>query len=148
LATFVAYAISLLVVAILWVNHHHVMSRVASVDGPLLWWNNLLLFWMSLVPFYTAYLGEHPLRTVPVAAYGADLCACSTSFWILRTSIAARDEETPTLHRHPLRKNAGAALLYAISVPLAWCSPFASFLVFLAVPALYFMPQRGLEEAK
>jgi uncharacterized membrane protein len=145
--TFLAYALSFLVVAIMWVNHHHLFAVVRRVNGKLLWSNNLLLFWMSLVPFCTAWLGEYPDSVPPVAVYGADLCACSSSFLILRWVLASsRDsDEIAALHGRQMRKNLVTTGLYAASVPLAFVSPWASFSVFVLVPALYFLPPRRLE---
>jgi len=70
---FLSYALSFLVVAIMWVNHHHLIHGVRAVDGTLLWWNNALLFAMSLIPFSTAFLGENPRSPQAVSVYGANL---------------------------------------------------------------------------
>ena len=87
---FVSYALSFLVVAIMWVNHHHLMHAVPTVDAPFLWWNNALLFAMSLIPFSTALLGENPRSPLAVSVYGGNLARRdSASFSCVAQWLAA-----------------------------------------------------------
>ncbi len=81
---FISYGLSFLVVAIMWVNHHHLIHAVRGVTARLLWTNIYLLFWMSLVPFVTDYLGKNYREPLAVALYGLDLVLCSSAFYLLR----------------------------------------------------------------
>jgi uncharacterized membrane protein len=145
---FLSYALSFLVVAILWVNHHHLLHTAVRVDGRLLWLNNHVLFWLSLVPFTTGYIGENALAPLPVALYGLVLFFCGCAFDLLRRAIAAQTADDPVLsavHHRSNRRNAASAFLYLASVPLAWVSVWLSLFIFVLVPVLYFMPGRTIE---
>jgi uncharacterized membrane protein len=146
---FLAYLLSFLVVAIMWVNHHHLLHAARHADAGLLWSNNNLLFWMSLVPFVTAYMGNNYHDPRAVALYGAVLFLCSIAFSILRASITRHHREDPSLvayHRRALRKNIFSALLYAASIPIAFRDVRISFFIFAFVALSYFLPERKLAE--
>src|ERR1700723_3454645 len=122
---FASYALSFLVVAIMWVNHHHLIHAVREVSARLLWTNLYLLFWMSLVPFVTDYMGKNYRQPIAVALYGLDLCLCATGFYFFRTELIrqSRDDSAMTeYHEHIQRKNAFSGALYLLSVPLAYVS--------------------------
>ena len=144
---FLSYALSFLVVAIMWVNHHHLLHSVHRVDGGLLWWNNHLLFWISLIPFSTAFLGDHPREPLAVSVYAANLGFAALGFVALRGAVAARDHGRVELHLRQRRKNLMTMGLYLSAIPLAQVSVWLSYGVFVLIPALYFMPERGLEPA-
>src|SRR6266704_3930203 len=78
---FISYGLSFLVVAIMWVNHHHLIHAVREVNARMLWSNLNLLFWMSLIPFVTDFLGRNPHAPFPVSLYGFDLSLCGVAFW-------------------------------------------------------------------
>ncbi len=144
---FLSYALSFLVVAIMWVNHHHLIHAVHEVTARLLWSNLNLLFWMSLVPFVTDFLGKNYRQPMAVALYGFDLALCGTSFYILRTELVRQDNRDGNLrdyHAGVQRKNAFSAALYLLSVPLAYVSIYASFFIFALIPAMYFLPEKKL----
>jgi uncharacterized membrane protein len=146
---FLSYALSFLVVAIIWVNHHHLLHTLSSVTGRLLWLNNHLLFWLSLVPFTTAYMGENHLAPLPVALYGLVLFFSGAAFDMLRRTIALEQANDPVMaavHRRSNRTNAISASLYLVSVPLAWVSVWLSVFIFVLVPFVYFMPGRTIEK--
>jgi uncharacterized membrane protein len=145
---FLSYALSFLMVAIMWVNHHHLIHVVPRVDAALLWWNNHLLFWMSLVPFSTAFLGDHSSSTLAVGVYAANLSLIALAFVTLRGAVARRDPERIELHLQQRRKNLMTLGLYLSAIPLAHVSVWLSYGVFVLVPALYFMPERGLEPSQ
>ncbi len=139
------YLLSFVVIAIFWVNHRSILSLVRHVDSPVLWWNNALLFWMSLVPFATAYMGQAKAAPLSVALYGGLLCITSVSFGFLRFAIAAQHKHDAGMRRHHKRlhvKDAMGAVLYATSVPLAFSSVRASFFIFMLIPILYFVPEK------
>jgi uncharacterized membrane protein len=144
---FLSYGLSFLVVAIMWVNHHHLIHAVRGVTARLLWSNLYLLFWMSLVPFVTDYLGKNYHEPLAVALYGLDLLLCSSAFYLLRIILAEQDQHDGNLsdyHRSIQRKNLFSAGLYLASVPLAYVSVHASFFIFALIPAMYFLPEKKL----
>jgi uncharacterized membrane protein len=148
---FLAYLLSFLVVAIMWVNHHHLLHAARHADARLLWSNNNLLFWMSLVPFVTAYMGNNYRDPRAVAPYGAVLLLCSIAFLILRAFIAHHHRDDPSLvayHRRALRKNLFSTALYATSIPLAFYDVRISFFIFAFVALSYFLPERKLAESE
>ena len=147
---FLSYALSFLVVAIMWVNHHHMMHAAKHADASLLWANNVLLFWMSLIPFVTHYLGLNPRAPFAVALYGGVLALSAAAFTWLRYIVNQHHRGDPELdeyNQRMLRKSAYSMSVYAISAPLAYISTNLSFLVFVLIPALYFLPERKLEKA-
>ena len=144
---FLSYALSFLVVAIMWVNHHHMIHVVRRISARLLWSNLDLLFWMSLIPFVTDYLGKNPRVPFAVALYGMDLALCAFAFYLLRIELARQHQDDPELteyHRAMQRKNAFSGLLYLLAAPLAYISIYASFLIYVLIPAMYFLPEKTL----
>jgi len=144
---FISYGLSFLVVAIMWVNHHHLIHAVRGVTVRLLWTNLYLLFLMSLVPFVTDYLGKNYREPLAVALYGLDLVLCSSAFYLLRIILIQQDRHDSALaeyHASIQRKNLLSAALYLSSVPLAYVSIYASFFIFALIPAIYFLPEKRL----
>jgi uncharacterized membrane protein len=144
---FVSYGLSFLIVAIMWVNHHHLIHVVHQVTARLLWSNLNLLFWMSLVPFVTDFLGKNYRAPMAVALYGLDLTLCSSAFYFLRSELVRQTGQPGEMHEYHLgmqRKNAISFLLYFSSVPLAYVSVYASFFIFGLIPAMYFLPEKKL----
>ena len=144
---FISYGLSFVVVAIMWVNHHHMIHVVHQVTARLLWANLNLLFWMSLVPFVTDFAGKNYREPMAIALYGLDLTFCSSAFYLLRAELVrqhSHDMEMSEYHRGMQRKNAISFLLYLSTVPLAYVSIYASFFVFVLIPALYFLPEKKL----
>jgi uncharacterized membrane protein len=147
---FLSYGLSFLVVAIMWVNHHHLIHAVHQVTARLLWSNLYLLFWMSLVPFVTDYLGKNYHQPLAVALYGMDLALCASAFYLLRIILIRQDHLDSGLseyHTSIQRKNTFSGALYLLSVPLAYVSIYASFFIFALIPAMYFLPERKLATA-
>jgi uncharacterized membrane protein len=144
---FLSYGLSFLVAAIMWVNHHHLIHAVRSVTARLLWSNLYLLFWMSLVPFVTDYMGKNYREPMAVALYGLDLCLCATGFYLLRTELIRQSRHDSAMieyHEGIQRKNALSGALYLLSVPLAYVSIYASFFIFALIPTMYFLPEKML----
>jgi uncharacterized membrane protein len=147
---FFSYVLSFLLVAIMWVNHHHFLNAARRADGRLLWTNNLLLFWMSLVPFVTAFMGNNYRNPSAVALYGLVLSLCSMSFALVRSAIAAHHRDNPDAllyHRRMLWKNVYSMLLYLASVVLAFVDVRISYFIFVFVALSYFLPERKLADA-
>ena len=146
---FLSYLLSFLVVAIMWVNHHHLIHAARRADARLLWSNNTLLFWMSLVPFVTAFMGNNYRDPRAVALYGVVLTLCSLSFVLLRSAIVQHhrdNQEAADYHRGVQFKNLKSMLLYGASVPLAYVDVRISFFIFVFVALSYFLPERKLAE--
>ena len=143
---FISYGFSFLIVSIMWVNHHHMIHAVRQVTARLLWSNLNLLFWMSLVPFVTDFLGKNYRAPMAVALYGLDLTLCSAAFTLLRSELIRQepDFEMKEYHRAIQRKNALSFFLYLSTIPIAHFSVFAAFFVFVLIPAIYFLPERKL----
>jgi uncharacterized membrane protein len=142
-----SYALSFLVVAIMWVNHHHLIHTAREVTGRLLWWNLNLLFWISLVPFVTDFLGKNYRQPMAVALYGLNLGLCGWAFYLLRMELLRQEIAGSALAEHHAamqRKNRFSAGLYLLSVPLAYISIYASFFIFVLIPAMYFLPEKKL----
>lgn len=144
---FLSYALSFLVVAIMWVNHHHLIHAVREVTARLLWSNLFLLFWMSLIPFVTDFLGRNPRASFPVSLYGLDLCLCGAAFWLVRIEIAHQHRHDPEMSEYHSRaqlKNLFSAILYLSAAALAHVSVHISYAIYILIPAVYFLPEKKL----
>ena len=142
---FLFYILSFVVVAAMWVNHHYLIHLVKAVSPKLLWVNNVLLFWMSLIPFVTDYMGENHDVPLAVAAYGVVLTLTSLAYTWLHSVVAQQDQGDPELAKHHqdnVRQASVSTVLYALSVPLAFVSVYVSFAIFVLIPVIYFLPRR------
>ena len=143
--TLLVYGLSFAVVAIMWVNHHHFIEKARRADAALLWSNNLLLFWMSLIPFVTAYLGQNCHEPLAVAVYGAVMALASAAFLLLQITLAKQDTQDAArqlLFRRLNHKAIFSMTCYAAAVGMAFVSVYASFAIFVIIPLLYFWPER------
>lgn len=143
--TVLSYILSFVVVAIMWVNHHQLLHAARRADNRLLWTNNFLLFCMSLIPFATAYLGQHYTEPLPAALYGAVMTLSGMGFTALRAAIGRHhqregERKAADIVLMSQRKNWFSVCLYAASVPLAYSSVWVSFGIFVLIPVMYFMP--------
>ena len=145
---FFAYVLSFLIIAIYWVNHHHLIHMVTRVDASILWANINLLFWISLIPWVTVYLGDNHALSFPVALYAAVSLAGGVSFFLLRALIARHhhDSAFERVNKRMARKNLIAILIYTAAIVVAFIyTPLA--LILIATPAtMYFLPDRGPEK--
>src|SRR5215475_4690936 len=144
---FLSYALSFLVVAIMWVNHHHLIHAVRDVTARLLWSNINLLFWMSLIPFVTDFMGRNPRVPFPVSLYGINLTMCAFAFWLLRIELVRQHRHDPELSQYHSRmqsKNLFSGLLYLAAGGLAHVSIYIPYFVYVLIPAIYFLPERKL----
>jgi uncharacterized membrane protein len=139
-----AYLLSFVFVAIYWVNHHHLMQVVHRVDGAVLWSNIHLLFWLSLTPVATAWLGEAGVKSGPVAAYAIVLLGCAIAYTVMTLALLHLHDEDSQLAVAIGRDRKGKASLAAYLVALA-CSffePDVSVALFVAVALIWFVPDR------
>ncbi len=147
--TFFSYGLSFLLVAIYWNNHHHLVHLARRVDPGMMWANMNLLFWLSLVPFSTAYLGEHHASALAVAVYGANAALCGMSFYLLRHTIACHSYDDPKvahLHQSMLRKNRIAIAIYLVAAGVSFLSPWLALALILTPAVMYFIPDRKVEK--
>jgi len=146
---FLSYALSFVVVAIMWVNHHHLIHAVREVTARLLWSNVNLLFWMSLIPFVSDFLGRNPRVPFPVSLYGFDLAMCGFAFWLLRIELVRQHRHDPEMSEYHSRmqlKNLFSGVLYLSAGGLAHVSIYISYFVYVLIPVIYFLPERKLAD--
>jgi uncharacterized membrane protein len=149
LPVFLSYVLSFIYIGIYWNNHHHLLHVARSVNGPILWANMHLLFWLSVTPFVTAWMGENGLSAVPVAAYGAVLIMNAIAYTILTRFLLAHEGPDSVL-AHAIGWDAKgwlSLLAYAVGVALAFVQPLASIAIYVAVAATWFIPDRRIERA-
>jgi TMEM175 potassium channel family protein len=142
-----AYVLSFVMVGIYWNNHHHLMQLVHTIDGRTLWANMHLLFWLSLTPFGTAWLGEAGAETGPVAAYAIILLGCAIAYTLLTLALLALHDGGSQLANAIGRDRKGKLSLavYVVALPLAFVVPWASIALFVAVAITWFAPDRRVE---
>lgn len=146
---FMAYVLSFIYLAIYWNNHHHMMHTVTRVDGLILWANANLLFWLSLIPVATAWLGENLLAPVPTAAYGGVLLMPAIAYYLLEQAILRRHGKQSVLARALGRDLKGklSPLLYLAAIGLAFVAPWASVAIYIGVAVIWLVPDRRIEKA-
>jgi uncharacterized membrane protein len=144
---FLSYVLSFIYVGIYWNNHHHMLLLCETVTGPILWANMHLLFWLSLVPFASAWMGEHQLTTAPVALYGGVLIMNALAFTILMRMLIRHEGPDSALARAMGRDIKGKAslVLYALAIALVFVQPIASVALYVTVAAIWFIPDRRVE---
>jgi uncharacterized membrane protein len=146
---FLTYVLSFVYLGIYWNNHHHMMVLTERVNGKILWANLHLLFWLSLVPFTTAWMGENDFAEVPTAFYGADLLLAAIAYFILQTAIIAEEGPDSRLRAAIGRDLKGkvSPLLYLAAIPLAFVSPWIALAVYVFVALMWLAPDRRIESA-
>ena len=142
-----SYALSFVFVGIYWNNHHHLLHAAKSVDGRSLWANLHFLFWLSLIPFASGWMGENHFQTLPVALYGADLLMCGVAYYLLSRALIAHHGHGSTLAvaLGSDRKGIVSLLLYAVAIPLAFFSAPAAMALYVLVAVVWFIPDRRIE---
>jgi uncharacterized membrane protein len=148
---FLSYALSYLMVAEYWINHHHLLQHAQRIDSRVLWANMLFLFCLSFIPFATGYLGQSRGGSFAVVVYSAVSLVCGISFLVLGKVIAAPSEEDgrlDALHRGSQRKGLLAITVYLGAVIVAFRSPAVALVMDLAVAIIYFMPNMWIESPR
>ena len=143
---FLSYVLSFIYVGIYWNNHHHLFQVVKHVDGRILWANLHLLFWLSLTPFVTGWMGENHFAPLPVAVYGGVLLFAGIAFLVLASALVAQGghpELAAALGRDV--KGKGSILGYAVAIPLAFVSPWLSCALYVLVAGWWLVPDRRIE---
>jgi len=147
LPVLLCYVLSFVYLGIYWNNHHHMLQATDRVIGLILWANLHLLFWLSLIPFTTAWLGENRLASVPAAAYGIVLLAAAVAFYLLQRAIV-RDQGSGSLvatavGRDP--KGKLSPLVYAAGIGLSFLTPWLGVAVYAGMALLWLVPDRRIE---
>ena len=146
---FLSYVLSFVFLGIYWNNHHHLFQVCRHVSGGVLWANLHLLFWLSLTPFVTAWMGESHFAAAPVAAYGVVLLLSGIAYYILtRALVAAHGTESPLARALGGDfKGKVSVALYAVGIPLAFASPAAAGAIYAGVAIMWLVPDRRMERA-
>jgi uncharacterized membrane protein len=145
---FLSYLLSYLMVAIYWLNHHHLFHGLKRVDTAVLWSNIFWLFCLSLIPFATAYLGENDLTPFSTALYAATLLLAGLSFFPMRRAVAVHFQDDPhyrAMSERAAFKNYLSIGIYAASIPAAYVHPAITLTAAFVVAGMYFLPNAWLE---
>ena len=147
LPVFLAYLLSYVNIGIYWNNHHHMLHATTRIDGAVLWANLHLLFWLSLVPFATGWMGENHFGPWPTAVYGAVLLGAALAYLILQRAIIAGQGEGSKLAAAVGRDLKGklSAALYVLALPLAFVRQYAADAIYVLVALLWLVPDRRIE---
>lgn len=145
---FLSYVLSFIYVGIYWNNHHHMLAASKGVNGAALWANLHLLFWLSLIPFATGFVGENHFAPVPTAIYGFILFMAGLAYNILaRVLIAYGGPNCPiAIAYEDDSKGLWSLIFYGVSIPLAIIQPIVSFLIFAMVAAMWLIPDKRIEQ--
>lgn len=145
--TFFSYVLSFIFVAIYWNNHHHMLHTVKKVNGAMLWANMHLLFWLSLVPFATAWMAEHHFSTWPTVVYGVLLLMSAIAFTILQTTVIRLHGRGSTLATAVGNDIKGkvSILCYAAAIVAAFYLPLISLCLYVVVAFIWLVPDRRIE---
>jgi uncharacterized membrane protein len=146
---FLTYVLSFVYVSIYWNNHHHFFHLVRHVDGVVLWANLNLLFWLSLIPFATGWMGENHFALVPTASYGVALLMPALAFHGLQLAIIRRQHDDPMLARAIGRDLKGkfSPVLYVVGILLAFLDPRIAVAIYVLVALMWLIPDRRIERA-
>jgi len=149
LPTVLSYVLSFLYVGIYWNNHHHLLHSTHHVNGAVLWANLHLLFWLSLLPFASGWLGENHFAAWPTAVYGVVLLMAAVAYWVLTRVIVDAQGPSSNLEKAigGSRKEALSAVLYAVAIPLSFVVELAAQLIYVGVALMWLVPDRRIEKA-
>ena len=145
--TFLSFALSFVYVAIYWNNHHHFFQLVPRVSGAVMWANLNLLFWLSLIPFTTAWMDEHAGDPVPIALYGASLLLCALSWFVMQAVIVRTQGPTSALRRAIGRDLKGklSPVIYLTGMGLAFVAPALAYACYASLAIWWLVPDRRIE---
>jgi uncharacterized membrane protein len=147
LPIFLSYILSFVFLGIYWNNHHHLLHAVDHVNGRVLWANLHLLFWLSLIPFTTAWIGENHFAPQPLAAYGVVLFFASVAYYILTRTLIALHGRDSTLSVAVGNDFKGkiSTLIYLVAIPLAFLKWWLAFSLYVLVAIIWLAPDRRIE---
>ena len=144
---FLSYVLSFVYLGIYWNNHHHMLHATNRVTGSILWANLHLLFWLSLVPFATGWMGENHFAAAPSALYGVVLLMAAVAYWILQQLIIASQGSDSLLKRAVGGdwKGKVSPIFYVLAIPLAFWSQWISMTLYVLVALIWLVPDRRIE---
>jgi uncharacterized membrane protein len=144
---FAAYAMSFVYVGIYWNNHHHMLHLTEHIDGPVLWANLHLLFWLSLIPFVTGWMSENEFAALPTALYGCVLLLAAAAWLILQTAILRNAGANSRLRTAVGRDLKGklSSILYAVAIAAAFWHPWIAISLYVLVAGIWLIPDRRFE---
>lgn len=147
LPVFLSYVLSFIYVGIYWNNHHHMLHATSKVTGPMLWANLHLLFWLSLIPFTTGWMGENHFAAATTALYGAVLLMAAIAYWALQQLIISSQGAESLLKKAVGRdwKGKVSPVLYAIAIPTAFVSRWVSLGIYVFVALMWLIPDKRIE---
>jgi uncharacterized membrane protein len=142
------YVLSFVFIGVYWNNHHHLLQAVQNIDGRSLWANLHLLFWLSLIPFVTAWMGENDFATWPVAMYGIVQMMTAIAYFLLAQSLLALHGKDSDLATALGRDSKGkiSIIIYLVAIPLAFIYPWLARLAYLFVVLMWLVPDRRIEK--
>jgi uncharacterized membrane protein len=148
LPVFFSYVLSFVYVGIYWNNHHHMLHTVKHVSGGVLWANLHLLFWLSLFPFVTAWMGENHFAPLPTALYGGVLMMAGVAYWILSSAIIQEDGKDSLLAKAIGKDYKGklSVVLYASAIPLSFVDQWIAQAIYIFVALMWLVPDRRIEK--
>ncbi len=146
---FFSYVLSFVFVGIYWNNHHHMLHASGKVNAQIMWANMHLLFWLSLIPFVTGWMGENRFAALPVALYGVVLLLSGVAYFILSRALAMHHGKDSALAIALGKDYKGVASLaiYAIAIALSFVSSWIAFALYVLVAIIWFLPDRRIERA-
>lgn len=149
LPAFLTYVLSFVYVAIFWINHHLLLSATRRINTGVLWANINFLFWISLVPFFTAWVDEHHAAPVPVAAYGVIFLACVASYRLLeRILFKTHDSTAPIVQiLRPGRREKVSIVAFIVAILMSAVHPFISLVIYVVIAGFWIVPDRRLVRA-
>lgn len=147
--TFLSYVLSFVYIGIYWNNHHHMLHTATRVSGPMLWANLHLLFWLSLFPFATGWMGENHFAAMPTALYGLVLLMAAIAYWLLEQTIIAAEGPASVLKRAVGRDWKGklSPVLYGIAIAATFMRPWVAQAIYVFVAILWLVPDPRIEHA-
>lgn len=148
LPTFISYVMSFVYIGIYWNNHHHMMQVVRTVNGAVLWANMHLLFWLSIVPFVTGWMGENNFTRWPTILYGISLIMCAVSYTLLQMVLIRHEGKDSLLAEATGSDFKGrvSLVIYAAAIAIAFFNPCISFIMYAIVACIWFIPDRRIEK--
>ncbi len=145
---FLSYILSFVYVAVYWGNHHHLMHTVKHVSAGIIWSNAALLFFLSLIPFATAWMGENHFAQNTIVVYGILMNLCGMSYYLLMQMIMACHSDNPELTealKAQTRKGILSLVLYSMAIGAAFINPILSEIIFVVVAIMWFIPDKNIE---
>lgn len=145
---FMSYVLSFIYIGIYWNNHHHLLQGTARVNGKILWANLFMLFWLSLIPFATAWMGENHFAKTTMTVYGIILMMSGTAYWILQNTIIKGQEKDSLLKRAVGNdiKGIASVVLYLIAIGFSFFNEYVSGLIYIFVAIMWFVPDTRIEK--